>query len=66
MAKYIGRQINVGFGKETTRGTAVAIARWLPKTDFSFDEKMETIQDESSIGVITDARDSFVAKRWAE
>lgn len=66
MGKYIGRQTNVGFGKETTRGTAVAMGLWLPKTDMSFDEKMETIQDESSIGVITDVRDNFVTKRWAE
>lgn len=66
MAKYIGRQINVWLWKETTRGTAVAVWAWIPKTDFSFEEKMETIQDESSIGVITDTRDSFVAKRWAE
>lgn len=66
MAKYIWKQISVWFWKETTRGTAVAIWLWTPKTDFSFDEKMETIQDESSIGVIVDSRDSFVAKRWAE
>lgn len=66
MAKYIGRQISVWLWKETTRWTAVAVGAWLTKTDFSFQEKMETIQDESSIGVITDSRDSFVAKRWAE
>lgn len=66
MAKYIGRQISVGFWKETTRGTAVAVGAFVPKTDLSFDEKMETIQDESSIGVINDAKDSHVVKRWAE
>ena len=64
--KYIGRRVNVGFGIEATRGTAVAVQNWQPKTDLSFDEKNEVIQDESSIGIITDSRDSFVAKRWAE
>lgn len=66
MAKYIGRQINVWFGKETTRWTAVSVASWTPKTELSFDEKMETIQDESSIGVINDAKDSHIVKRWGE
>jgi hypothetical protein len=32
----------------------------------SYEETNEVIQDESSIGVITDSRDSFVVKRWAE
>lgn len=66
MVKYIGRQINVGFGKETTRGTAVSIGAWMPKTDLSFDDKSEKIVDESAIGVIADARNSFLAKLWAE
>jgi hypothetical protein len=64
--KYIGRLINVGFGIETARGTGVAVANWLPKTDLSFEEKNEVIQDESSLGVITDSNDSFVVKRRAE
>lgn len=64
--KYIGRQVNVGFGVEDTRGTAAPITQWQPKTDLSFDETVETIQDESSIGVIVNARDSFVTKKWAE
>jgi len=66
MGKYIGRQISVWFGRETTRGTAVAISKWVPKTDFSFEEKAEIIQDESSIGVLTDSRDWFVSKQRAE
>ena len=64
--KYIWRQINVGFGVEWARWTAVDIQNRQPKTDLSFDETNEVIQDESSIGVITDSRDSFVSKRWAE
>jgi len=64
--KYIWRLINVGFGIEATRGTAVAVSNWLPKTDLSFDEKNEVIQDESSLGIITDSNDSFSVKRWAE
>ena len=66
MAKYIWRQINVWVWIEWTRGTAVSPAQWIPKTDFSFEEKMETIQDESSIGVIVDSRGTEVIKKYWE
>ena len=66
MVKYIGRQINVWFWLEWTRGTAVEVQNWQPKTDMSFKDMNETIQDESSIWVIVDSRDSFVVKKWAE
>lgn len=64
--KYIWRLINVWFGVEATRGTAVAVTNWLPKTDLSFEEKNEVIQDESSLGIITDSSDSFSVKQRAE
>ena len=66
MTKYIWRQINIWFGLEATRGTAVGIQNWQAKTDMSFKDMNETIQDESSIWVIVDSRDSFVVKKWAE
>ena len=66
MTKYIWRQINVWFGIEEARWTATAVSHWQPKTDFSFDETMETIQDESSIWVIVDSRDTFVVKKYWE
>lgn len=62
--KYIWRQINVWFWIEATRGTWVAVAQWQPKTDLTFDETVEVIQDESSIWVIVDSRDTFVTKKF--
>lgn len=66
MAKFIWRKVNVGFGKETVRWTAVAPAVWMPKTALSFDTKLETIQDESSIWVIVDSVNWYVTKEWSE
>lgn len=66
MSKVLGRKLNIGFGKETVRGTAVAPAVWIPKLDFSFDEKFETVKDESSFGVIATPNDSLIVKKWAE
>jgi hypothetical protein len=66
MAKYIGRQFNVGLGRETTRGTARAVQKWLPTTELTFDEKTELARDEASFGVIENQQDADVVKRFAE
>lgn len=66
MPKYIGRLANVWFGVESTRGTAVNATTFTPKTDFSFYERAETIQDESSIWVIADSLSTEVIRKWAE
>lgn len=66
MSKYIGRKISVGIGKETVRGTSVVPDFWIQKLTLDFDEKKETVLDESSIGVISDSMGQDATKRWAE
>lgn len=66
MSRYIWRKINVGFGKEATRWTAVAPAIFVPKATLEFEEKSEKVIDESSIGVIEDSFDWHVSKQYAE
>lgn len=66
MTNFIGRKINVGFWKETVRGTAVDPTIWIPKWTLDWDEKANTIMDESAIGVIEDSFESHVTKKWAE
>jgi len=63
---FIGKKIGVGFAKETVRWTAVTPAIRVPKGSFDWDEKVNTIQDESAIGVIEDAFESHVTKKRAE
>lgn len=66
MAKLIGRQAALGIGRETTRGTPVAPAYWLPKTEFSFDEKTNTITVPASLGVLEDSDQQHVLSKFAE
>ncbi len=66
MAKAIGRLVNLGIGKETTRGTAVTPTYWIFKTELDWQEKFEQAVDESSVGVIADAVGAEIVKRWAE
>ncbi|RJQ67339.1 MAG: hypothetical protein C4519_24390 [Desulfobacteraceae bacterium] len=66
MSKFIGRLIQAGIGKETERGTAVAPSFWLQKINCDVDDKFEGVVDENSLGVIEDAQDFKVTKKWAE
>lgn len=67
MSKFIGRLVDIGIAKETTRGTSEASATfWLPKMSLSYDDKIMQVIDESSVGVIEDATDAVVVGKFAE
>ncbi|RTK92479.1 MAG: hypothetical protein EKK61_04165 [Rickettsiales bacterium] len=62
----LGRNIHIGIGKETTRGTVASTISYLPKTSASFDSKVEKANNEASIGVLQDSYESNVVKEHAE
>lgn len=62
----IGRKIEVGVGKETVRGTAVAATYWVPKYEVSLDDKTEYVDDIQTLGSIVDSDGSELEKEWAE
>jgi hypothetical protein len=64
--KIIGRNIKIGIGKESSRGTAVAPSFWIPQMDADFDDKFEHVIDESAYGIIEDSQDLKVVKKWSE
>lgn len=66
MGVFIGRLFSIGIGKETTRGTAVASAYWIQKTDFSVEDKIDTVVDDASISVIEDAQTQEVVKKYSQ
>lgn len=66
MPAYIGRKAEIGIGKETVRGTAVAPSFWLPKTDLTYDDKVNQAIDESSVGIIEDSTDARITETYAE
>lgn len=66
MSNFIGRQRNVGLGKETVRGTAVPAEYWFPAIEFSNDDKIVQAINESSYGVIADADDARIVKKFSE
>src|SRR3990167_527419 len=66
MSKYIGRRVDLGIGRETTRGAGVAPTFWVPKVDFSFDDKVSVVRDVGSMGSIADSDDAFVTTKYGQ
>lgn len=66
MSKYIGRQVDLGISRETTRGTYVAPTFYVPKVDFSFDDKALKARSQASLGTLEDSEEAFVIEKWGE
>ncbi len=66
MSKYTGRDIKIGIGKESSRGTPVAASFWIPRSTLDFENKAETIVDDQGYGVLEDSVDVKVVSKWAE
>ena len=66
MAKKIGRLINLGLAKESTRGTPVTATHWLPKSNISFSDKVQKALSTMGYGNIGDGNQELVALKWAE
>ena len=66
MSKFIGRLVDIGITKEAVRGTAETTASfWLPKVSLSYDDDIEQVHDESSIGVIEDSPNAAITGKYA-
>ncbi len=66
MAKQSGRLTAVGFGPETTPGTAATASFWVPDMTFTHEDKNTTITDSSSFGRLEDAVDSDIVNQWSD
>ncbi len=67
MAKGIGRLLQIGIARETTRGTPPASATfWIPFSELDIDEKDARVTDEQSRGVIEASVGESIVKQWAE
>lgn len=66
MSKYIGRLVNVGLGKETIRGTAVAPTWWIPKSSVAFFDKANKHKSKLNYGLIGQGAYAPKIMEWAE
>ena len=67
LTRGIGKQIQVGISRETTRGTASAVATfWLAADDWTLDEKWKNAVDVQTYGVIESQQSETRVKQWSE
>ena len=67
LTRGIGKQIQVGISRETTRGTASAVATfWLAADDWTLDEKWKNAMDIQTYGVIESEQSETRVKQWSE
>lgn len=67
MSKFIGRLADIGIAKEASRGTAESAATfWLPKTALSYDDTIQQVMDESSLGVVEDSPNAVIVAKSGE
>lgn len=66
MAVFHGSRAELGIGKETTRGTAVAPTYGIRRDDLTFDDKITQAVDQSTRGIIEDAIDASKIGEIAE
>lgn len=66
MTKYIGRRVQLGVGRETTRGTGVAPTYQVPTLSFDFDDKVVKARSTAGLGLLEDSEEAFVTTRYGE
>ena len=67
MAKFIGRLVKLGIAKEATRGNGAAAAVYqVPRTVFSFDDKVIKARSVGSLGNIADSEEAFVVTKYGQ
>lgn len=66
MTKFIGRRGSLGITYETTRGTPVVPAYWIPFATLSFADKIESARETQGLGNIADSDSFYVTMQMAE
>lgn len=66
MTKFLGRKGSLGVALETTRGTPVAPAYWIPYVTMSFRDRINSAIEEQGMGNIADSDSFYVTMRMGE
>lgn len=63
---HIWRLEGYGVAVESTRGTAVAPSDWIQQTEANFENNVESVMDESALGVLMTTSESVKTKQYSE
>ncbi len=66
MAKYIGRLVQLGIAKESTRGGGSAAVYHLPRTSLTFDDKIIQARSVGGLGKIADSEEALITTSYGQ
>ena len=66
MTKFVGRLLQIGVAKESTRGAGIAPAIRFPQTSFSFDDKVVKARAVGGLGKLADSEEAFVTTKYGQ
>lgn len=67
MSEFIGRRVNLGVSRETTRGTFPGtFTYWVPRTDLTFQDRATKVVSATGHGHIDQSTDAFVTEKFGE
>lgn len=66
MSKYIGRLVDVGVNRETTRGGGAEPEIHLPLTSLAFDDKVTKARSSGSLSKLEDSEEAFVTTQYSQ
>lgn len=66
MTKFVGRRGSLGIAKESSKGTPVVPAYWIPYVTMSFFDRTETAAENQGMGNIADQDSIYVTMRMGE
>lgn len=66
MSKFVARRAEIGLGRESSRGTPVLPARWLPWSSVSFGDTVEDVIESSALGRIEDSDYSYNVMKYGQ
>jgi hypothetical protein len=66
MAKFVGRLVQIGVGRETSRGAGATPLYQLPRTTLTFDDKVVKARSLGSLGLISDSEEAFVTTKYGQ
>ncbi len=66
VTKYIGRLVELGIAKESTRGAGSAAVYHLPRIAFTFDDKIIQARSVGGLGKLADSEEAFVTTRYGQ
>lgn len=66
MTKFIGRRGSLGIAKESSRGTPVVPAYWIPNAKMSFFDNIESAEESQGLGQIADQDSHYVTFKFSQ